>query len=247
MMEMHIQDRSGERGNVLFLILIAVALFAALSYAVTQSSRSGGGDTSGETTLINSAQLTQYPASVRTSIIRMLVNGTGVDELNFNTPPDFGNLFSNAVGVFHPSGGAAVYSPAPPDIMADGNQGDWVFNANLEVPDIGTTGAGGNELIAFLPGVKATVCRKVNEQLGIGDVAPQVSADLAGAGGYDEANLVDPDNTANGNDATANFPTGAVTKIIDDGANTFDGQPYGCFQNNGSGDEYVYYHVLVER
>ena len=70
--------RSGERGNVLFLILIAVALFAALSYAVTQSTRSGSGDASGETNLISSAQLTQYPAGIRTSIVRMIIAGAQV-------------------------------------------------------------------------------------------------------------------------------------------------------------------------
>ena len=66
---------NGESGNVLFLILIAVALFAALSYAVTQSSRTGGGASDGEQNLINSAQVTQYPASVRTAIVRMIIDG----------------------------------------------------------------------------------------------------------------------------------------------------------------------------
>src|ERR1039458_1324840 len=63
--------RIKESGNVLFLILIAVALFAALSYAVTQSSRSGSTESTGEKSLISSSTLTQYPAGVRTDIIRM--------------------------------------------------------------------------------------------------------------------------------------------------------------------------------
>ncbi|MBI4031193.1 MAG: hypothetical protein HY370_05905 [Proteobacteria bacterium] len=109
--------RSGERGNVLFLILIAVALFAALSYAVTQSTRSGTGDASSETSLVNSSTLTQYPAGIRTGLVRMIVSkGAVADDLAFNTPSDF-PLGNNNFGVFHPAGGQATYQLAPAYVM----------------------------------------------------------------------------------------------------------------------------------
>src|SRR5690606_14672174 len=104
-----------ESGNVLFLILIAVVLFAALSYAVTQSTRSGGGGASQETSLISSANVTQYPASIRTAILRMIVSkNTDADVLAFDPPADFAtfcdvSLANAAVCVFHPDGGAALY------------------------------------------------------------------------------------------------------------------------------------------
>lgn len=231
------QFKNNQDGNVLFLILIAVALFAALSYAVTSSTRSSGGDAGSETNLISSAQITQYPSAVGTSIVRMVISGIGIEELRFNRPSEFDDLDSTGIGVFHPQGGAATYNPVPADIMVDGNAGQWTFNAELEVPDIGLSGNDGNDIIAFLVGIKQAICRKINEEHGIGKVIPVLSADLSS----DYTTRMYDDGSSD-----YVFPTGSDEPDITDGSGTFDGQPFGCFQNAGGGD-YVYYHVVVER
>ncbi len=225
-----------EQGNVLFLILIAVALFAALSYAVTSSTRNAGGGASSETTLIESAQITQYPASINTAIMKMIIGGTAISEIRFNRPSEFTDLDSTSLGVFHPAGGGATYVRAPANIMVSGSAGDWTFNGELEVPDIGTGGAGGNELIAFLAGIKSSICTKVNEKYGISGI-PVLNADRSAQ--YNDR-MYD-DGTTDYTLPTADVPD------IDDGSGTFDGQPFGCFQNGGGGGDYVYFHVVIDR
>ena len=65
-----------EKGNALFLILIAVALFAALSYAVTSSGRGGSGIDKEQASIL-AAQITQYGASVAVAVQRIkTINGT---------------------------------------------------------------------------------------------------------------------------------------------------------------------------
>lgn len=230
------KGRKAESGNVLFLILIAVALFAALSYAVTSSTRTGGGDASGETLLISSAQVTQYPAGISTAIVRLVIAGTSVDEIRFNRPAEYTDLDTNGIGVFHPSGGKASYVPAPADMMFNGNAGQWVFNGELEIPEIGIEGAGGNDIIAFLVGIKQSICSRINEEHGLGATIPVLNADRSTE--Y---------TTRMYDDGTTDYvlPTGDVPDI-DDGSGAFDGQPFGCFRNAGGGD-YVYYHVVLER
>lgn len=237
-------QKAGEKGNVLFLILIAVALFAALSYAVTQSSRSGGGDANNETNLISSAQVTQYPASVRTSIIRMIVSsGVASSELEFNTPSDFDNCYNGGSGVhcvFHPAGGNATYVLAPVDVVTGTSPQPWVFNAENEVNLVGTTG-GGNavttttaDVLAILPNVKTSICQKINNELGLGSTIPtEVGIDVA-------TQMNNTDGTTGGK-----VGIGAGGGTIGEGAAAaLDGQAFGCFVIGGVN---YYYHALIEQ
>lgn len=251
-MEKNQKNRHGERGNVLFLILIAVALFAALSYAVTQSSRSGGGDAAGETNLVNSSTLTQYPAGLRTAIVRMIVsNGVTVDTLAFDTASDFGALSDPTRAVFHPSGGGATYAQSPADTMSlGGAAGTWYFNANFDIPRLGTDGAGGNELLAFLPGVSRALCLRLNEEYGVSTGTQAASPN----NGVPLVVLTDANVLDNQVEGDA-FPD-TNQEDINNATNDTRAQPFGCvfdatLDPDGAGSAgagaYIYYHVLIER
>lgn len=239
------QRQRKESGNVLFLILIAVALFAALSYVVTQSTRSGGGSTEREKAILSSAQMTQYPTALRTAIIRMVLGGVAIENVKFNAPGAFG-AYSTAQLVFHPSGGGATYQQAPADLSASGNAAlTWTHNAQFDVPGIGIDGAGGNDVIAFLQGVSQSVCRQVNEELGITTTSCTLN------GGVPQA--LPAVTTTNINTDMINayaFPTADQADIqgAGGGCAAFTRQASGCFHDNTTPPgQYVFYSVLLER
>lgn len=246
-MKFDLRKRYKEKGNVLFLILIAVALFAALSYAVTQSTRSGGGSGDNETALINSAQLTQYPATVRTAVMRMIIRGTNMTDLEFVAPANFATECTNTGVinfdwcVFHPEGGGETWAEAPNVLMAAGSPGAWVYNYNNRVLNLGTSGAGatGNDLIAFLPGITDTLCARINEELRLGTttgITGDMSANWAAATNMDSASTAP---------TGVGFTIGATNGTSDA---ALIGQPFGCFVNDTATPGInVYYHVLVER
>lgn len=236
--------RQSEKGNVLFLILIAVALFAALSYVVTQSTRSGGGSTEREKNILSSAQMTQYPTALRTSIIRMVLAGVAIENVKFDAPGTAGFTISASQLVFHPQGGGATFQQAPAELSSSGNsQLNWTYNAEFDVPGIGIDGDGGNDLIAFLPGVSSGVCRQVNEELGI-DVS-DCSAGMT-SGVPSVANAVTA--TINLNmDNTYTFPTTNRPDFVGPAGCTtvFNRQASGCFVDTTN--RFVFYSVLLER
>lgn len=240
--------RQSQGGNVLFLILIAVALFAALSYVVTQSTRSGGGSTEREKNILSSAQMTQYPTALRTSIIRMVLAGVAIENVMFDAPgsPAFTSLSASQL-VFHPQGGGATFQQGPAELSASGNsQLGWTYNAEFQVPGVGIDGTGGNDVIAFLPGVSSGVCRQVNEELGIDTGACGAGVDIpdvstAGAGAAIDEQMTD------GN--SYSFPTTAALTLAPPACtNVFNRQASGCFLDSDTAtDRYVFFSVLLER
>lgn len=257
-MNFNIRRRS-EKGNILFLILLAVVLFAALSYAVTQSLRGGGQGASNETNLVSSASLTSYPVGVRAAILRMTVGGTDVTTLRFDPPSVFAIGITTsalqALNVFHPSGGGAVFSLIPSNaLVTPSTTASWVFNSLNEINGIGTSSAStgasapGNDLIAFADGLTSGLCQKINTELGVSTIPVLTAAQTTTITAQQNVFLNDG-TTAN----TTNLGLIASSTANDnlkDNATASSGvmanKPFLCVQNGASGS-YLYYHVLVER
>jgi hypothetical protein len=231
--------KSSERGNVLFLILIAVALFAALSYAVTQSSRSGRGDASSETAAVNAATITQYPTGIRTSVLRMTISGLTLDNVEFNAPDVFAACTQPPGGdvaaacVFHPNGGGATYQLAPASAMATGTNQPWFFNDNFSPVGVGLDA--NPEYMAFLPNITENLCIEINRRYNIPN-APAIPTLAATAGSVRQ-------NIGGG---AGYVPTiAAIPQAIAWPAD-LETQAYGCFEDT-TASEYVYYHTIVEQ
>ncbi len=210
-----------QRGNALFLILIAVALFAALSYAVTQSGR-GGGSIAREQALIAASQITQYPATMRTAITRMMITGSTASDVAFDTSSP-----SGADEVFATDGGGVVEQTPPSSSGATA----WGYkdlnhaSNGYYIDGVGTdTDVSGRDAIAYLDDVTLAVCNAVNTGLGISTLGVNTAAV----------------------DYTTNTNTGAATKTTTNDFDGSSGEAFACVQN-AAGGNYVYYHALIEQ
>ena len=121
---MSLRSSPPQAGNVLFLILIAVALFAALSYAVTSSNRSGAGNISKEKAQLSQGIIDSYMASINTGVMRLQMRGCTVIDY---TPPAQWVAGEKKCFLFHPEGGGVSYQDISlGDGICSGNGTPWV-------------------------------------------------------------------------------------------------------------------------
>ncbi len=178
--------------------------------------------------LLLSQENANYLASIRTSLIRMLIAGIPAEKARFNHGQTLDLLSTPAHGLFHPDGGKIVYSPAPPEIMESSKPGTWFFNMNLAIEGLKSPAG---ELTAYLPGVREIECRKVNTKKGISGI-PELAENQSEL--Y-KASMID------GKDTVYEPPSQGTLIARPELA----GSEEGCFRNKDG--EHVYFYVLRER
>lgn len=176
------RKKHNQQGNVLFLILIAVALFAALSYAVSTSSRGTPQGISDEKAEMLAAQILQQAHTISAHVNRMIVGGVPKEKLDFsaanvsyNTANP--NCTNNSCRVFTQSGGTLTAVPFARDARAaeastfsyqsaysDTNGNIKPFFMMIGVKDVGTTLPEGVLYIGYLD---KKVCEKINIAAGV--------------------------------------------------------------------------------
>jgi hypothetical protein len=228
-----VPSKNNQHGNVLFLILIAVALFAALSYAVTQSTR-GGGDADVEKLQTNAAQIVQYAGSVGVAVQRIMVAGgytfLDIDSVDSGlSSSDNAACTSDECSVFNANRNGVQYIPPQEEwIIADTGAGNWGEYRIVHFPvnGVGTTGGADQELVWVLPFIKEKLCMTINEKVGITSAGVAPPTALLGI------NLIGwyTGGTAGGN-------------LLSDAGGLLDGHHTGCFEESGGGI-YHFYHVL---
>ncbi|MAQ71905.1 MAG: hypothetical protein CL565_06895 [Alphaproteobacteria bacterium] len=225
-----------EQGNVLFLILIAVALFAALSYAVS-SSQSDGQNADQEKSTIAASTLVQEITLIKNTIQRMkILNNCTDEDITFVYDNDLDgdldsddkywnlNLPSTECYLFHPDGGNLRF-PIVDDNIGTGSE--IIFTGFNWVDNVGTPAS---DLIAITTNITRAACDQINRELG----APTTNGEPVEEGSNVESSTF----------------FGAYIQAT--GIDGMDGAYDGCFNGTNFGgtavgDAYFYYSVLIAR
>jgi hypothetical protein len=250
--------KARQQGNVLFMILVAIALLAALTFSATRTARVGG-DMSAETARLHATEILGFAAEVEDAVARLMFGGCLETEISFENTVVAGYANASAPPGFKchvfktPGGGIqfktfedAVFDAAANAASTEDGKvhhGNWMFSGKICVANAGSGGFGceGNgsddeDLVMALLFLNEAVCEQINIVLG-----------LSGIG-------ADQGDSILGNDAKftgAYAETSGNAGIGDNASPTLIPPTEGCYEATAGGGSpgagYVFYKVLLAR
>ncbi|MCC7305323.1 MAG: hypothetical protein IT558_03580 [Alphaproteobacteria bacterium] len=229
--------KNPQSGNVLFYILIAVALLAALSYAVSQSGRGSIGQVTEEKAKILGTEIIEYGNAIANATAQLRLRGVKDSSLCYDDAHWGGANYNHAgcaddaAKIFHTAGGGVTWKNAPAEAMNSAATPDnlWHIYGDNEIKEVGTTCGADScaDLILVVDELNKTVCMKINKLLSVTE------------------DNVDPP-TDSGMGTTRYIGVYGYAQTIGDEGSTLVGKSAACFENTGTG-EYTFYKVLVAR
>lgn len=238
-----------QSGNALFLILIAVALFGALSFAVTSMGRSGATDVTREQSVITASSMLQYGAAAAQATQRlMMINGCTAEQISLENPelahPDpwggTGNANAPSDGrchLFDSRGGGMAYRRNPTSLDDSVVSKYQRLTGRLAVIGVGEDGHADLSLMTVLVMNDQTraLCEAYNAGLGLPTTLQTDGINTNDMSVF-RGTYTDP-----GTDA------GGHPRRVGDSATDLIGEYAGCFQSNGWGNYYFFYYVMAAR
>lgn len=211
------QYRRGERGNVLWFILIALVLIGLLTAVLSRSGTSvdQSGDVEQQRIQIN--QMLRYVKGLETAIQQMKLRGISENEINLDpNGADSANCTRGACKVFHVDGGGLTHQ-APPAAIGAAN---WLYTGTNNALNVGTAAP---DLILMLRNVNEGFCNQINRLMNVTQGAADSTIDFTAFSGT--------------------YPNPATQTIDNAGGRASGCQVY----DTGGGTENFFYHVLIAR
>lgn len=111
-----------DAGNALVYVLIAIALFASLTFFLgRQTDSNEAHNLTDERARLFASQLISYAATVRSAIEQMEFSGVQLGDLDYSTPGTVGFTggVENYKKVYHPEGGGMIPKALPDNVISE--------------------------------------------------------------------------------------------------------------------------------
>lgn len=225
---------SSQAGNVLFYILIAIALFAALSMAVANMMRNSPTSLGAEKARVFADDIMSYSASLRNAMQTLLIsNECAESQISFENGivsgyANVGAPSNKTCHIFDSAGGGLSYQIPMEGALnkaksGEGRYKEWYFSA---VTGEGIGRNANDDLAVLLPWVSDQLCIEINTILGLG---PSTTEDWTLA--------LKVNNKFTGSYATS------IT--IGDEAPDLEGRMAGCVTDDDG--DHAFYQILIAR
>lgn len=245
---MYTMPRRHQAGSAFLIIMLAIAMFAALSYAVFRGSRQSMSSLTREQVTLAAQEIIGYGDAVQKAVQTLRLRGCTEEQLSFiftggnsfqvdGTEYDYSNPSAtpdDSCEVFSPNGGRILPRKLKSGfIPSTGLPHNWMAPDSFIVTTTRVHGVGtenGSDLVMWVGRLQPEVCMKINDMLGVPNQSNLPPVDMFDCDG----------DIFHGTYSTCTNPIGDGTPVI-------TGKSAFCSGYNASGQLYNYFVVLLAR